>query len=112
MSKKSDRIASTIKRLVANILLNEIHDSRLRGVTITGVEVNSDNSHAYIYYTTISDRELVDRALQGCVKRLRRRIAALLSTYSVPVLHFKYDYSLERGNRVDELISKIVSGDS
>ena len=45
------RIAGLIQRVVANALEKDIHDPRLRGVTITEVRVTNDMQQARIFWT-------------------------------------------------------------
>ena len=71
-------------------------------VTVTGVEVSPDLSHAKVSFTHLAGREHADETVHGagahrpasCAPRCRSR----LDLYSVPQLHFEYDDSIERGH--------------
>ena len=46
-----DRIAEQVQRELAQLLRLDVKDPRVRMITITGVEVNRDYSHAKVFYT-------------------------------------------------------------
>ncbi|MDE2117548.1 MAG: ribosome-binding factor A, partial [Betaproteobacteria bacterium] len=50
---RTDRIAEQIQRELAELVRLEVKDPRVRLVTLTGVEVARDYSHAKVYYTTL-----------------------------------------------------------
>lgn len=112
--KKSDRLASVIKRHLANLLCNSIEDPRLRSVTITDVVVNTDYSRADVYFSVSPGENLkeVQSAFSACARRLRKQIASSLSTYSVPFLRFKHDNSLEHAHRIEFLLASLDSAAS
>jgi ribosome-binding factor A len=52
---RTDRVAEQIQRELAELLRLEVKDPRVRMVTLTGVEVARDYSHAKVYYTVLSE---------------------------------------------------------
>ncbi len=108
MSKKFlGRVNHLIQRKVANLLLEQSHDSRLSNVTITDVSVNRDTTRAEIYYSVISsdaDVAEVQEALEGAAGWLRAEIAPTLRLRNIPELVFIHDMSLETGERIDQLL--------
>ena len=50
------RVKQEILREVNRILMREIKDPRVEGVTITDVELTGDLQQATIYYSTLSDK--------------------------------------------------------
>lgn len=111
---RARRIAEQVQRTLSQLLLREARDPRLKPMTITHVKVSPDLSHVWVMYTLLSgdshdplQREILDEAatyLRGPLGRaLRLRLA--------PELHFAPDEELERGNRLDELITRAVRED-
>ena len=60
------RIAGLIQRVVANALEKDIHDPRLRGVTITEVRVTNDMQQARIFWTIYGDKGPRRRTKETC----------------------------------------------
>lgn len=110
---RSARIADQIQRELAEILRTELRDPRVGSlVTLTGVELSRDQSHAKVFFTVLgapSDVEDVLQGLQHGAGFLRSQLAHRLSTRSVPELHFHYDESVERGVRLSRLIDEAVA---
>jgi len=109
---RTDRIAQQIQRELAELVRIEINDPRVRLVTITGVEVARDYSHAKIFFTRLDGKH--DEAQQGLERAggfLRSRLAHSLKLRVMPQLHFVYDASVERGSRLSQLIDQAVAGD-
>lgn len=110
---RSARIADQIQRELAEILRTELRDPRVGAlVTLTGVELSRDQSHAKVFFTVLgspSDVEGVLHGLQRAAGFMRSQLAHRLSTRSVPELHFEYDESVERGVRLSKLIDEAVA---
>jgi len=105
------RIADQIQRELAELVRLEVRDPRVGMVTITGVELSRDKSHAKVYFTVLgaaSDAEQAREGLQRAAGFLRTQIAHRLTTRTVPDLAFEYDESVERGVRLARLIDEAV----
>lgn len=105
------RIADQIQRELAELVRLEVRDPRVGLVTLTGVELSRDQSHAKIFFTLLgapSDIENAREGLQRAAGFLRSSLAHRLSTRTVPELTFVYDESVERGVRLSRLIDEAV----
>jgi ribosome-binding factor A len=105
------RIADQIQRELAEIIRLELRDPRIGMVTITGIEVTRDQSHAKVFFTVLGAESAAEAALEGLQRAagfLRSELARRLSTRSVPDLHFEHDVSIERGARLARLIDEAV----
>jgi ribosome-binding factor A len=111
---RARRVAEQVQRTLSELLRREVRDPRLKPVTITHVKVSPDLGHAWVHYQLLTgdshdpqQREILDEAagyLRGPLGRaLRLRVA--------PEIHFQPDEDLERGNRLDELITEAVRED-
>ena len=106
------RIADQIQRELAELVRLELRDPRVKLVTLTGVELSRDQSHARIFFTTLGPREDAEACAEGLARAagfLRGGLAHRLSTRTVPELHFAYDDSIERGVKLSRLIDEAVA---
>jgi len=109
---RSDRISQQIKRELSEIIQrNEIKDDRIGGlVSITHVEVSGDLRNVKVYFSVYGEeaqRVGTLAALEGAVGFLRGELCRRLGIRFAPELTFKLDDSLERGDRITELLEKI-----
>jgi len=105
------RIADQIQRELAEVIRLELRDPRIGMVTITGIEMSRDQSHAKVFFTAFGAESAAETALEGLQRAsgfLRTEIAHRLSTRTVPELHFEHDVSIERGARLSRLIDEAV----
>jgi ribosome-binding factor A len=107
------RIGEQIRRELAD-LIRKLKDPRVGMVTITDVEVSKDLSHAKIFYTVLGEEEVIRNTqigLQHAAGFLRRELGRVLKVRITPHLHFFYDETQLRGNRIDQLIDQALASD-
>ena len=112
MSTRTSRIADQIQREVAELVRTEVRDPRVGLVTLTGVELSRDQSHAKVFFTVLGPATAIEEAQEGLDRAagfLRSQLSHRLSTRKVPELHFAYDESVERGVRLSKLIDEAVN---
>ena len=109
---RTRRIAEQIQRELAELIRLELKDPRVTGlVTITGVEVSPDQSHAKVFFTILGEDARKEETVQGLTRAagfLRSQLAQRMKLRTVPELHFKYDASVERGMKLTRLIDEAV----
>jgi ribosome-binding factor A len=106
------RIADQIQRELAEVIRTELRDPRVGMITLTGVELSNDQSHAKVFFTILGAEPEIGNALEGLQRAagfLRSSLAHGLTTRKVPELHFAYDESVERGARLSKLIDDAVN---
>ncbi|MDD3530597.1 MAG: 30S ribosome-binding factor RbfA [Gallionellaceae bacterium] len=109
---RSRRVAEQIRQELAELLWREVKDPRVKGVTITSVEVTSDLEHAKAWFTVLTgDREVVAKGLNSSIGFLRRELGHRMRLRLVPSLTFQYDESVERGAHLSQLIDQAVEED-
>ncbi len=110
---KLKRIASSISKEVSIIIANEAKDSLLKTITITGCDVNNDLSIAKIYFTSILDvsKEALEKEVNEASSYIRKELANKIEIRHTPQLLFKFDESVEYGNKIEELIKEIHKED-
>lgn len=100
---RCERVADLITREVARIVRIKMNDPRLQYVTITATRVTRDIRIAEIYYT-LTRRETDIGEIQGVFENakgfIRRELGTVLELRHVPELRFRFDQSLEDGNRI------------
>ena len=112
MSARTSRIADQIQRELAELVRLEVRDPRVGMVTLTGVELSRDQSHAKVFFTTLGGPAAGAEALEGLERAagfLRSQLAHRLTIRKVPELHFAFDESVERGMRLSKLIDEAVA---
>lgn len=108
--KHKARIEEEIMALIAELLLRRVKDPRVANVSITHVEAAKDYSSAKILYNIVggaNDPAVVQQGLVSCSSYLRGQIGKRLRLRVIPELLFRYDVSLDRAMKIDELIDKI-----
>ena len=108
-SVKVKKVASQISREISDILANEANDSLLKTITITGCEVSSDISYAKVFFTSFSDldKEQLEKELAEASGYIRTKLANTIELRHTPILEFKYDSSIEYGNKIEDIIKEI-----
>ncbi|MDD3884721.1 MAG: 30S ribosome-binding factor RbfA [Gallionella sp.] len=109
---RTDRVAQQIQRELAELVRLEINDPRVKLLTITGVEVANDYSHAKVFFTRLDGKQAeAQQGLERAGGFLRSKLAHSLKLRIMPQLHFVYDASVERGSRLSQLIDQAVAQD-
>ncbi len=108
---RTRRLSEQFQREIAGMLQREVKDPRLRGVTVSGVEVSRDLAHAKIYVSCLDDKveKEILKALEHASGFLRSGLARRIKIRSMPRLHYYYDKSLATGERLSSLIDQAVS---
>ena len=107
---RAKRVADRIHEELAEIVLREISDPRLAGITVTSVEVDRELAYATIYVTSFlsgSDQVDVLDGLESAKGFLRRLLARRIQVRSFPHLRFRWDDSQIQAERIDELLNQI-----
>lgn len=115
LSPRALRISEQIQRELAQMLALEVKDPRVKGVTITQVEVTADLSHAMVRYvcpTGYAGQVDADSGFRSVNGFLRHGIAERLSIFKAPQLRFEYDKTFEEGTRLSALIDQARADDA
>lgn len=110
MGLKQQRLAERIRTILSELLLREVSDPRLQGVTVTEVTLDGELMYADVYVNALGDesREAdVMQALQRAKGFLRREVGSRISSRNTPELHFHWDKTLQAGERLNQLIDSL-----
>ncbi|MGH8481123.1 MAG: 30S ribosome-binding factor RbfA [Nevskiaceae bacterium] len=104
---RTARINTQIQRELAELIRDELRDPRVKGVTLTSVEVSPDMRSAKIHVSVLAlDGKPAEAAaaLNGAAPKLRQALKHRLSIRHIPELHFHGDATAETADRLNRLI--------
>lgn len=110
MTLKQDRLNERMREILSVLVMRDIRDPRLQGITITAVNVDREVSVAQVYVNAMGDEgreEEVMAGLNSAKGFLRRELGQRLRTRRTPDLLFKWDETLEYGERINQLIDSL-----
>jgi ribosome-binding factor A len=107
---RPQKVADLIQRELSDLLRRELRDPHVGMVTLTSVDVSPDLSHAKVFFTLLNTERKLEttRALQHAAGFLRSQLAQRMKMYTTPELRFAYDESVERGDRLSQLIDSVI----
>src|SRR5262245_37017473 len=110
MSLKQERMNERIQVILSELLLREVSDPRLQGLTITEVALDPELMYADVYVNALGDEERRDDVMQALKRAggyLRREVGQRIRTRSTPELHFHWDTTLEHGEHINQLLDSL-----
>lgn len=108
MANKQERIASIIRKNIAEIIQFQIKDPKLGFVSIPEVKVSKDFSYATVYVSFINeaDEKPSLEVLNKAKGFIRSELAKKLDIRRVPEIRFVVDEGYKREARITELLNK------
>ena len=93
---RSDRLSDQIRTEISAILRDDVKDPRLKGITIIKVELSTDISKAYIFFSPLNsfseiNFQEVDEALKKAKGFIRSTLGKKLNVKRLPELVFQKD---------------------
>lgn len=133
---RNQRVAQFIKEELSVLVQREFPLNQYGMITLTNVDVSSDLGHATIYITVLNaessdsipdtkvgalgesplsaslqTKEKLLKELNEQKGHFRHEISRMLTSRGVPTLHFKYDESIERAQRLTDIINSVSTSD-
>lgn len=110
---RTDRIGDLIQRELAQLIQKELRDERLGMVTVSEVEVTKDLSYAKVYVTIYPVEKIAEsiETLKRAAGFLRSLLANRLNLRTVPKLVFHYDDTLDKSDRINQVLNKVLKDD-
>ena len=118
MGQRAKQVAEELRKIVSQILIEDISDPSLGIVTITHVEVTDDLRFSRIFYSVFGDdtqRIMTQTALDENMGRIKHLTVERINLKFAMDLRFEYDSSIDESFRIDNILKKIKktpSGDS
>ncbi len=103
---RTDRVSAQLRRELGTLVHEAVRELSLPSVSVSDVEVTRDMAHAKVFVTALQP-ERADEALKGlkdAAKQIRYELARAMKLRHVPELHFHYDASFDRGERIEQLL--------
>jgi ribosome-binding factor A len=113
--KRKDRVGDLLRHEISQILFRDIKDPRIGFVTITGVEVSDDLKEARVYYSVVGteeEKKATEKGLRSSVNYIRNELRKVLDLKHIPNLTFRFDASIEYGDRIERLLKEIKASES
>jgi ribosome-binding factor A len=106
------RVAEVIREVASETILFEMQDPRVKGVTVTRVEVSGDLQHAKIYVSlmgTEREQALCMHGLEHAAGFVQSKIGSRLQTRFTPVVRFVLDKGVKNSIEVARLINEALA---
>jgi len=104
------RIAGRVREEMSELLVYQIQDPRLLGVTVTDVQIDRELAFADIYVSAVEGSErakdVID-ALQHAGSFIRHYLAEKVQLRSFPKIRFYWDPTPERADRMEKLFAQL-----
>jgi ribosome-binding factor A len=108
---RTSRLAEEIKKIVSNIIQNEIKDPRVPMLTsVTRVDVTRDLRYAKVYVSVFGDEETKKKCIEGLKSAagyVRKEIGSKIKARYTPEVIFEVDQSIEHGMHISKIISEL-----
>ena len=115
-SKRAIRLGTETQKIAGEFLRREV-ESQLSGclITVTEVRISDDLRHGAVYCSLHVTEELIETAKKKILRsasRLRKEIAASIRMKRVPEIRFVWDDTLNRADRIEQLLNHIHNSQS
>ena len=107
---RTQRIADRIQEELSEMLIYDVADPRLSGVSVTDVSVDRELAYADIHVSALEGEERSQEILKGLERAngyLRRELAQRIDLRKFPRLRFHWDPTFERAERIEQLIASL-----
>lgn len=104
------RISDRIRNELAEMLLKEVQDPRLSGISVTDVKVDRELAYADIYVSAVEGQERTREVMEGLHSAsgfLRRELAVRVDLRVFPRLRFHWDPTPERADHIERILASL-----
>ena len=103
---RTDRVSAQLRRDLGLIVHQAVREHGLPSVSVSDVEISRDMSHAKVFVTALlpDQAPAAIKGLKALAPELRFQLAKAVRMRHVPELHFHYDDSVDKGERIDALL--------
>lgn len=104
--KRTDRVGAELRRELALLVHAAVRDHGLPSVSVSDVEVTRDLDWATVWVTALQPERSAEamKALKELAVEFRRELSRSMRLRRVPELRFKYDDSVDKGERIETLL--------
>ena len=103
---RTDRVSAQLRRELGTLVHAAVREHGLPSLSVSDVEVTRDMAHAKVFVTALETATAAAavKALKELAPELRYQLGRTLRMRHTPELHFHYDDSVDRGERIDALL--------
>src|SRR5690349_18187909 len=103
---RSDRVSAELRREIALLVHAAVREHALPSVSVSDVEATKDLDMATVYVTALLGDQGPEavKALNELAKEFRRELSRSMKLRRVPELRFRYDDSVDKGERIESLL--------
>ena len=101
------RVNEAVREVLSVAITSDLKDPRIGFVTVTSVDTSPDLRHAHVYVSVLGDDAQRADSLAGLESAhgyLQGRVAGELRLKHTPQLDFRYDDTVERAQRLQQLL--------
>ena len=104
--KRTDRVGAELRREIGLLVHAAVRDHGLPSVSVSDVEVTRDLDWATVWVTALQPERSAEavKALKELAVEFRRELSRSMRLRRVPELRFKYDDSVDKGERIETLL--------
>lgn len=104
--RRIQRLNELFRRELSRLVRGELKDPRVRGVVVTEVRTSGDLSYATVYVRSEPPTPVPEaiEGLEHAAGFIRRELGGALHLRKVPEFRFEADETLERAERIEELL--------
>ena len=110
MGQRASRVAEELRKVVTEILLEELSGHGLGFLTVTKVLVTDDLRMGKVFYSVLGSEEqkkTTEEALAEETPQIRRLVAQKLNMRYAMEIRFELDESIDESFRIDNILKKI-----
>lgn len=104
------RIADRIREEFSVMIVREISDPRLEGISVTGVKVDRELTYADIFVSALEGHDRAPEVMKGLEHAsgfLRKQLAERIELRVFPRLRFHWDPTPERADAIERLLLEL-----
>jgi len=111
---RTDRVSAQLRRELGTLVHEAVRGHGLPSLSVSDVEVTRDMAHAKVWVTALQPERAAEalKALKALAPELRYQLAHAVKMRHVPELHFHYDESVDRGERIENLLRDLPDSDT
>lgn len=106
------RISERLRELLSEMLVREVADPRLEGITVTEVKVDRELAFADVFVSAVEGQERKKEVLEALDRArgfLRSSLAGRVDLRVFPQLRFHWDPTPERADQIERVLASLRS---
>ena len=106
------RISDRIRNELSEMLIKEVQDPRLTGISVTDVKVDRELAYADVYVSAVEGHERSREVIEGLHSAsgfLRHALSSRVDLRVFPRLRFHWDPTPERADQIERVLNTLRS---